>query len=203
MKTYPSIKKATSQSFREMKLHTFDKLDGSNLRFEYNKKRGFYKYGTRKRLLGDDDEIFGPAIPLFRETIEEPLIRIIEKQGWQQVVVFCEYWGKESLAGRHKNDDPKTLTVIDVAVYKRGILPPVDFIKLFGEFGPKYLGKINWTRGFIEDVRAGIDGITFEGVVGKEVENKRIVMYKAKTQQWIDKVRLLYAPDVAEKIINS
>ena len=28
----------------------FDKIDGSNLRFEWSRKRGFYKFGTRKMI---------------------------------------------------------------------------------------------------------------------------------------------------------
>ena len=47
MKSYPSIPKF---SFGDIKLHTFDKLDGSNLRFEWTKKKGWYKFGTRSWL---------------------------------------------------------------------------------------------------------------------------------------------------------
>ena len=45
----------------------FDKLDGSNLRFEYSKKRGFYKAGTRKMMIDSSHETFGFAVNLFLE----------------------------------------------------------------------------------------------------------------------------------------
>ena len=43
-------------------------------------------------------------------------------------------------------------------------------MKLFGDldFTARYLGKWNWTRGFVQQVREGrLPGVTFEGVVGK------------------------------------
>lgn len=207
MKTYPSIKRATGKSFQEVKLHTFDKIDGSNIRAAWNKKRGWYKFGTRKRLLDETDEVFGGVVNLFRETLGEPLGRIARDEGWQSVVVFCEFWGPSSFAGLHVPDEPKKLTVIDVAPYKKGILQPKDFLDLFEEYGPTYLGKINWTRGFIERVKNDdVDGITFEGVVGKireSFKSNRIIMYKAKTNKWIQKVYDLYDNVQAEKIVNS
>ena len=82
-------------------------------------------------------------------------------------------------------------------------MPPKRFLELFGEFGPNYLGHLNWGADFIEQVRLNqINGITFEGVVGKSEQKNKIIMYKAKTQQWLDKVREKFA-DKADEIINS
>lgn len=201
MKHYPSIPKFFGGN---IKLHTFDKLDGSNLRLEYSKKRGWFKFGTRNRLFDETDEIFGPAIPLFKETMSEQLAKIIVDNRWQNAVLFGEFWGKESFAGLHIKEDPKFITIIDVNPHKIGIIPPQEFLKLFGEFGPNYLGQINWTAGFIDRVKNEvIEGITFEGVVGKVSENKKIIMYKAKTQKWIDKVKEKYDAETAENIIRS
>ena len=200
MKHYPSIEK-----FRKgrVKLHTFDKLDGSNLRFEWSKKRGWYKFGTRARLFDETDEDFGIAIPIFMERLSEPLGKICTDCRWQDVVVFAEFWGKKSFAGTHVKGDPKQLTVFDVNVYKQGYLPPRTFLKLFGEFGPKYLGDLNWTPGFVEDVQMNrVEGLTFEGVVGKTYVGRKLVMYKAKTGAWIDKVREVFGIR-AQEIIDS
>ena len=203
MKSYPSIKRATGNSFREIKLYTFDKIDGSNLRFEWSKKRGWYKFGIRKRLFDETDITFGEAIPLFMETLADPLCSIAKKARWESVVVFCEFWGEKSFAGLHEPKDNKKLTVIDVAPYKQGILPPKEFLNLFGEYGPKYFGIINWTRGFVKEVRNGNLDTTFEGVVGKNIDGNKIVMYKAKTQKWIDAVLQLYGQEEGKKIIES
>ena len=199
MKSYPSIPKF---SFGDIKLHTFDKLDGSNLRFEWTKKKGWYKFGTRRRLFDESDGQFGIAIPMFFESLSEPLEKIIVDNRWDRVVVFAEFWGPNSFAGFHENE-AKQLTVFDVAIFRKGILSPKDFLNLFGEFGPTYLGYLNWTSSLIEKIRLNeLDGITFEGVVGKCLQNKKIIMYKIKTQQWVDKVKEKFHKD-AEKIINS
>lgn len=67
MKTYPSIPRSTGQSFQEYDAYVFDKLDGSNLRFEWSRKKGWVKYGTRRRLFDTTDPVFGEAITLFHE----------------------------------------------------------------------------------------------------------------------------------------
>ena len=63
MKTYPSI----PRKIQNVPVYAFDKLDGSNIRAEWSKKKGFYKYGTRKRLLGSDEKPLGRAIELVND----------------------------------------------------------------------------------------------------------------------------------------
>jgi hypothetical protein len=201
VKSYPSIPKGIGS---EGVLHTFDKLDGSNLRFEWTKKRGWFKFGTRKRLFDVTDPVFGEAIPLFHERLADPLEEIIVTQGWSKVVVFAEFWGARSFAGLHEPDDPKFLTVIDVSPHQKGILDPKEFVKLFGKYGPRYFGAVAWNQPYIALVKSGtITGISFEGVVGKAVRNKKMVMFKAKTQAWIDKVKRKYDEQKAKEIIES
>jgi len=203
MKTYPSIIRTVSHP-PNLKLYTFDKLDGSNLRFECSKKAGWYKFGTRNRLFDKTDDIFGPATPLFKDTLADELEKILIKSRWKSAVIFCEFYGESSFAGKHNLNELKKLTVIDVAPYKKGILPPKQFIDLFGEYGPKYFGIINWGKEFITEVwNNKIEGMTFEGVVGKTEKKRKLLMYKAKTQQWIDKVRALYSANEATKLIES
>jgi hypothetical protein len=202
MKQYPSIPGVGDGV--SMRLHTFDKIDGSNLRFEWSKKKQWYKFGTRKRLFDESDIQFGAALPLFMETLAEPLEKIIRKQRWDKVVVFAEFWGKNSFAGYHVDDDPKLLTLIDVSPHRKGILPPKDFLDLFGEFGPHYLGHIKWSHDFVSKVRRGeVENITFEGVVGKTINKKRIVMYKAKSQAWYDRVMNRFGKEQGTLIVNS
>lgn len=213
MKTYPSIPSSWGTSFREFEAHIFDKLDGSNLRFEWNRKQAkkgvehaWTKQGTRKRLFDETDPLFGPAIPLFHDTLAGPIHDIAKYQRWESVTVFCEYWGEKSFAGWHDPQDAKRLTVFDVCPYKIGQMDPKAFLRLFKRLDiPNYLGKVKWSRGFVQDVRDGkIEGITFEGVVGKSKKEKSgIIMSKAKTQAWIDKVRASKGKSEAERLINS
>jgi hypothetical protein len=202
MKSYPSI----ARGFEEFDAYIFDKLDGSNLRMQWSRKKGWYKFGTRTRLFDSSDEIFGPAIGLFDNTLAKPLHDIAKAERYDELVVFCEFWGPNSFAGLHESSDEKQLTLFDAAPYKQGLLGPRDFLKLFGHLNiPKFLGKHNWTRGFVQQVRDGaIDGVTFEGVVGKAKEGRHdLIMRKAKTQAWVDKVKQRYSPEDAEKIISS
>ena len=45
----------------------FNKLDGSNIRAEWNKKRGFYKFGSRNVMIDESSEQFGLAVKIFKE----------------------------------------------------------------------------------------------------------------------------------------
>jgi hypothetical protein len=217
MKEYPSIPRSTGNAFRELPdAYVFDKVDGSNLRFEWSRKRGWHKFGTRARLFNEDDWQFGRAIPLFQRTLAEPLAKIFAAQHWDQGIVFAEHWGPSSFAGNHHApgtskpldpDEKMRLDLIDVAPHKQGILGPAEFVRLFSRLpSAKFLGRFNWTRGFVDRVwRGEIDGITLEGVVGKMGHGKThdLVMAKAKTQAWVDRVRARYSPEEAEKIVES
>ena len=148
MKQYPHIPKSTGQSFCEFDAYVFDKLDGSNLRFEWSKKQGWHKFGTRHRLFDETDVDFGPAIPLFMNGLANEIEKTCRDQGFDRVVVFAEFWGDQSLGGYHDPDDPKRLSLFDVSVHKRGLLGPKDFVKLFGgcsDVAP-LLGRFKWTR---------------------------------------------------------
>lgn len=205
MKDYPSIRSSVGQSFREFHGYIFDKLDGSNIRFEWSKKQGWYKFGSRTRLLDESDPHLGSAIPIFMETLSEPLAKIFTDARYERCMAFAEFWGAKSFAGLHESADPKFITLFDIAPYKKGILGPREFLKTYGhlEIAP-FLGEMKWTRGFVDRVRAGeIEGITFEGVVGKTGEGHHLLMAKAKTQAWINAVRAKYSEADANRILNS
>ena len=207
MKQYPSVSPSYGTNFFEFKAHVFDKLDGQNIRVEWDKKKGFTKFGSRHRLFDKSDLDFGPVIPLFMETISCKLEYLFKKNKVHKGIVFMEYWGDKSFAGRHQPDDPKRLTVFDACFDNRGFLSPQDFRKMFeGEVDtPKYLGHYNWTRGFVDAVFKGeIVDITFEGVVGKAKERGgELIMAKAKTQKWLDAIKTRFDAKTAETLINS
>lgn len=192
MLLYPSIHRSQGQDFREFDAYIFDKLDGNNLRFEWTRRRGWNKYGTRERLFDQSDPLFGPAIPLFHQRLAEPLEKVARHQRWQKVIVFAEYWGKQSLGGLHAPGDAMTLTVFDAAADDRGFLDPRDFVKAMDPryVDPQYVAQLlahrRWTRGFVASVLDGtFEGPTFEGVVGKAKDG---YMAKAKTQAWISAI---------------
>ena len=116
MKAYPSIPSSTGQKFREFEAHVFDKIDGSNLRWEWNSKRGWYKFGTRNRLFDVTDPDFGSAIDIFFSKFAEPLERHARSQRWRACMAFTEFWGENSFAGLHDPTDDKYLTLIDCRI---------------------------------------------------------------------------------------
>jgi hypothetical protein len=200
---YPSIMSGTGANFREFDAYVFAKVDGRNTRWEYTRKKGWHKAGTRDRRFDATDKEFGPAAALFEEIYAEPLARIARSQGWDRVTAFAEYWGPQSLGGVLVPGDAMTLSLFDVSIDDRTLLSPRDFVKIFVGNVPTadYLGRHRWTRGLVERVYNGdVPGLSFEGAVGKGVRGE---MGKAKTRAWLDAVRTRYAPEQATRIIDS
>jgi hypothetical protein len=203
MKSYPSIPYPGTKGIGKQ-LHTFAKLDGSNLRFEWTKKRGWHKFGTRRRLFCATTPVYGPSLPLFHKKLGEPLARIAHDKKWPRVIVYCEYFGPNSLGGQHEEGDEMDLVVIDVNPYKQGFLLPVPFLKLFEEYASDYLGYLTWTEELIEQVHRGeLEGASFEGVVGKGTKGKQISRFKAKTKAWKDAVIAKYGHAMGQRLIRS
>lgn len=205
MHSYPSIPGVGGNNFFSFDAYVFSKLDGSNLRFEWSKKQGWHKFGTRNTRFDESDPDFGSSIGLLHKNLSGPLEKIFKKQRWNKVVIFVEFWGENSFAGLHNRDDEKYLSLFDVYNYeKKGFVAPKEFIKLFDGKMPtaEFLGRYRWNREFVESVYRGDIKCAFEGVVGKGSSNGRIVRAKAKTSKWIEKVKALYS-DKADNIISS
>ena len=203
MKEYPSIQ---GEIVRDP-IYAFDKLDGSNIRAEWSRKRGFYKFGKRHGLVDETDPLLGEAKGLVQATYEEALGRVFVKQRWQSAVCFFEFHGPGSFAGNHAAE-PHEVTLFDVAAEKKGILDPRDFLKLFADEVPTarllYHGNPNAT--FEEAVRGGqLEGMTFEGVVckGKLVSPGRPLMFKVKNWAWIEAVKTRFAgqPELIQRLL--
>lgn len=193
MKQYPTIPKKPESG--PTKFWVFDKLDGSNIRAEWSKKRGFHKFGTRKRLLGTDQGLLAKAQELALAQ-EADFRTIFMGARIERVVCFFEFWGSKSFAGNHVADDEHKLTLIDIDVYKRGLISPDEFLKMFDTSPIEsaallYCGPID--EELKKQVREGtLAGMTYEGVVCKARPAKRFNkpnMFKIKNQAWIDRVK--------------
>lgn len=206
MKDYPSIPHSKGQSFREIaNAHIQDKLDGSSMRSQWSRKRGWYKHGKRSGLIDDSNPHLVVVPELFEKTLAEPLTKLAVDNKWEDLIVFYEFWGNRSLAGLHFENDPKFLTVFDAAIDKKGITGPARFRKLFADNvpTPRLLDICHWTRGYMDLVREGkISGITFEGVVAKAGEGHDIVRAKAKTQAWINRVMEVHG-EIGKRLVDS
>ena len=189
MKTYPSIDREVTNE----PIYAFDKLDGNNIRAEWSRKKGFWKFGSRGRLLDPSDELVGEAQQLVLDKYGDSLAKIFREQRWQKAIAFFELHGPRSFIGQHHPEDEKTVTLFDVAGDKKGIIEPRDYLRTFGDLDMApllYQGNSNSL--FQSEVEEGrLEGMTFEGVVckGKNVSPGRPLMFKIKNKAWLDKVR--------------
>lgn len=189
MKDYPSI----SAEVRGGSFYVFDKLDGSNVRAEWDRKKGFWKFGKRNGLIDDSNPHLTKVPDLILAKHAEPLGRILHEQRAQRAVVFFEFWGPRSFAGQHHAGDEHSATIIDVAVDNRGFLLPREFLKLLGGLDHAALLHHGPVGHIAELVRGGtLPGMTFEGVVCKSESYDRPgrpAMFKIKNQAWYARLR--------------
>jgi hypothetical protein len=191
MKFYPHITKEIRQ---DIFIIGFDKIDGSNIRAEWNHKRGFYKFGTRNHLVDDKTMPFGSAIPLIRQKYETDLTKIFQELNYSDAICFFEYWGQNSFAGNHDFSKPMDITLIDVNPFKQGILEPSLFVQHFGHLD---IAKVCYqgyaTTDLFDQVKQStLPGMTFEGIVAKGANDKRTkmpIMFKIKSLAWLDKLK--------------
>lgn len=188
MKQYPSIegpKKAPRQP-----CIAFEKLDGSNLRFEWSKKRGWYKFGSRTQLVDATHPVFGCAWDLFLKEYADPLAKVFidRLKRDQGMVAFCEFFGPHSEFGAHSLLDQKEIVLFDVWEYKHGLLKPSDFLHYFGNLKvPRVIYRGNLNEEFIQAVRDGKYPVK-EGVVCKGED----WMCKIKTNEYLARLRTVF-----------
>lgn len=176
----------------------FDKLDGSNIRVEFSQKRGFYKFGTRKMMINETSDPFGIAVNLFLNKYNESLSNIFKSRDYRNVlsfVCYAELVGTKSAFGQHDfKNDVFDIVLFDIDQYKKGYVPPKQFIKDFQETGiPRIVYEGNLNRELVERVKANEFNLS-EGVIGKGlIKTKKGVPQlhycKIKTDDWFERLR--------------
>lgn len=190
MLEYPTITK----NIIDVPIYAYDKLDGSNIRVEWRKNKGFIKYGSRKRLLSEEERPLGEAVSIFRETLSDDLEIALRQTRTERATLFFEFYGENSFAGAHQPEE-HMLKLFDVSLYKKGFMLPKEFMRAFDNVVPTaellYHGKAN--EKFVKEIKEGtLEGMTFEGVVCKSqqlVKNQQ-VRFKLKNQNWLDKLKI-------------
>jgi hypothetical protein len=198
MKSYFSIPGIRS----EFKIHegkpctAFYKYDGSCLRFEWSKKKGWYKFGTRNRLFDETDAEYGQAIKLFNETYANNIEKVFQDdknfKTTNRSIVYCEFFAPSSFAGWHKFDEKFELRLFDVNIHNKGLLLPSEFLRSFGHLQIAttiYQGRL--TKNFVEQViNNELECDLNEGVVIKGGESQhKLWMVKVKTRKWLQELK--------------
>ena len=145
-------------------------------------------------MLGTDQPFLTESIDLIKQKYETDLAAIFKDQRYLSTLVFFEFFGKSSFAGHHI-EEPHDILLIDVSVFKKGILPPGEYMDLFGHLSIAsllYTGNAN--HPFADSVKnSTLEGMTEEGVVCK-AKNPRAnfpstIMFKIKTDKWLQKLK--------------
>lgn len=204
MKTYPKIQHWNKGEFGSHCI-AFNKKDGSNLRFEYSKKRGWYKFGTRRVMIDINTPLYGNGVDIFLNTMADELEHIFKKEkefrNSDKFVVFGEFLGESSFAGQHEEDEEKELVLFDVNQYKKGLISPKLFVEYFSNFNiPEIIYEGIYDRNFVEWIKNHND--LEEGVVCKGVLNKQVWMSKIKTHAWLQKVKEKHGQSALEEEFN-
>lgn len=192
MKHYPSI---TKEIRHDVDIIAFDKIDGSNIRAEWNNKRGFYKFGTKNQLIDSSSEPFGIAVQMVKDKYEEDIGKIFKANNWKDGICFFELWGPSSSFGQHDFTEKLDVTLIDVNPFKQGILPPKEFVRLFGHLDTAkvlYEGKVSVDL-FDKVKQSTLPGMSCEGIVCKGASDTRAkmpIMFKIKSKMWLEKLKV-------------
>lgn len=211
MLQYPSINGVNKTPLGEPCV-AFYKYDGSNLRFEWDKKKGWNKFGSRTQMIDSKTPILGEGIELFQDTMAHEIIyRIKDNEGknfnnLQRITAFAEFYGENSFAGTHFEEDEKKLKLFDIFLFKKGFYLPKEFVNIFSGWEHRaevvYEGNLNQL--FIQAVRDNkLEGVNlFEGVICKGYSKKiksqyhgDLWMCKIKTQQYLDRLKKVFYDD--------
>lgn len=200
MKKYPSI--PTKLNY-ETEVFGFNKLDGSNIRaFWKSSEKRFVEFGTRTLLLKPDHKYLGSAIDLIRAKYEEELTKIFTAKKYKEVTAFFEFYGPSSFAGRHDLKDEMEVVLIDLMIYKKGLVRPDEFVQDYAHLGiPEVLFQGKLDEATIEQIKAGtlpgmgLEGLVFKGRGGKK--GNYPITFKIKSKQWIGRLKELCGDDEA------
>jgi hypothetical protein len=202
---YPKI--PGSRNAPDGKCVAFEKYDGTNLHWDWDRDFGWHAFGTRRdafNLTPDGIERFtdlhrqlGEAPAVFLATLAEGLEKLFtDHPTYRQVregKVFTEFLGPHSFAGLHREDDPKELILFDASTDADRMIDPFTFVEDFGHLRIArvvYEGRL--TGKFAEDVRTGKFGVD-EGVVCKGGSGSGLWMVKIKTYAYLERLKQAFA----------
>jgi hypothetical protein len=177
----------------------FEKLDGTNLHWEWHRHAGWVSFGTRSAAYPFTPDGFvefagkhhglETAPELFTRDFAAPLADVLAAQAADRFIAFTEFLGGASFAGEHRPDDLKRLVLFDVYADGIGFFDPWQFLTLFGTLPtPRVVYQGKFTGKLTEDVRNG-KYVVAEGVVCKGGRTPDVWMAKVKTNAYLARLK--------------
>ena len=198
MKTYNSIPHHNKGIFNS-EVIGFYKHDGSNLRFEWGHKRGWFKFGSRNVMIDRTNEHFGKGIDIFLNKYGDDLEHIFRTKyrKVENFVIFGEFVGQNSFAGQHVETDNKDIILFDVDQYRRGLISPFEFFENFGHLHiPDVVYRGKYTEELIENVKLNKlpygnleEGIVVKGMSKTKNGKEEPWQVKIKTNKWLQLIK--------------
>ncbi len=214
---YPKI--PSSRNSPDGRCVAFEKYDGTNLHWDWDRDFGWHSFGTRRdefnlteagvTEFGQKNAHLRQCVEVFQATIALGTEQVFREhkayKGFQNLKIFTEFLGPNSFAGLHKDGDPKELKLIDVWADPFGMIGPRQFVADFGHLPIArvvYEGKLTGT--FADDVRSGKFGVV-EGVVCKGGSGgSDLWMAKIKTHAYMKRgLKCRRSPIAGKNIGNS
>ena len=219
MKHYDSIPRIQDDgSLKGDIVWGFNKLDGQNFVVAYNcSKKTFGPCGSRTVTVDENSEQFGLVVKWFyNSNYQEILSKLIKENsakkkvfnGIEEITFVFEWYGDNSFAGKHVEDDEMKLALTDVFLKKKGYIEPVDYYTIFNDCGieiPELIYKGPLTAEIIKDIQENDwtqanakyptvkEGVVFKRSTLLKGQNRPSV--KVKTKWWIEKLHSLYSEE--------
>jgi hypothetical protein len=119
----------------------FEKYDGTNLHWEWDRDFGWHSFGPRRGEFNLDGlgiaafcaehEHLSECVSLFHDTLAASLDEVFRSneayQPFQGVKIFAEFLGPSSFAGLHREGEPKELKLFDIFLEGFGFVGPAQF----------------------------------------------------------------------------
>lgn len=204
MKLYPSISNSSKAPRKECLV--FVKEDGTNFSAKWTHKQSFDTFGIGKKgqLVSEETPFWSRAVKVFKNKYSEILDGYFRQskdyRNFREITVFGEFFGPNSFAGRHVDEENQDIKIFDILVGHKNhkFLLPQDFLKEFSPIipTPDFIYRGNLTDALIQEVRQGsLNGHELnEGVICKGIERSGaymggVWMCKIKTQKYFDKLK--------------
>ena len=186
----------------------FEKYDGTNLHWDWDRDFGWHAFGTRRDEFNLTEGGIAEFTAKHAHLVQAPgaftpglaggIERVFRENAAYadspSLKVFTEFLGPRSFAGLHREGDPKELRLFDVWADGFGMIGPRQFVADFGHLPIArvvYQGKL--TGQFTEDVRLNKYD-TPEGVVCKGGEGGAdLWMVKIKTDAYRANLKQAFA----------